>query len=92
MVLPSSDMTNEVARRLHQNHFAFEVERLDYPHAGHRAGQPQIIPTWSSNVTHPVSGSIENFGGTPEGNAASSLDASPKVLEFLQRSLRSPLP
>lgn len=91
-IWPSSDMTNEVARRLHQNHFSFEVERLDYPHAGHRAGQPQIVPTWSSNIIHPVSGNFETFGGTPEGNAASSLDAAPKVLEFLRGSLQSPQP
>jgi hypothetical protein len=28
----------------------------------------------------------ENFGGTPEGNAESSLDAIPKVIEFLQQA------
>jgi dienelactone hydrolase len=88
-IWPSSDMTNDVSRRLRQNHFAFEVERLDYPHAGHRAGLPQIIPTWSSNVTRPVSGATEDYGGTPEGNAASSLDAVPKVLEFLNKALAS---
>lgn len=48
---------------------------------------PEIIPAWQSNVTHPLTGGSENFGGTPEGNAASSLDADPKVLEFLRRSL-----
>jgi hypothetical protein len=31
-----------------------------------------------------------NFGGTPEGNADSSLDAIPKVLDFLRRSLPEP--
>jgi len=88
-IWPSSDMTNDVARRLRQDHFAFEVDRLDYPHAGHRAGLPQIIPAWSSGVTHPVSGATEDYGGTPEGNAASSLDAAPKVLEFLDKAFTS---
>ena len=31
-------------------------------------------------------GESENYGGTPEGNALSSLDAIPKVLEFLQQA------
>ncbi|HXP43668.1 MAG TPA: hypothetical protein VN833_25690, partial [Candidatus Acidoferrales bacterium] len=58
-----------------------------YPHAGHRAGMPEIVPAWHGGLTHPLTGARENLGGTPEGNAASSLDAAPKVLEFLQRSL-----
>jgi hypothetical protein len=86
-IWPSSEMTNAVAARLRLAHFAYPVERLDYPHAGHRAGMPEIVPAWQSNVTHPLTGSVENLGGTPEGNGASSLDAAPKVLEFLRRSL-----
>jgi dienelactone hydrolase len=88
-IWPSSLMTNAVVGRLRLTHFAYPFERLDYPHAGHRAGLPDIIPAWTSPVPHPVSGTMENFGGSPEGNAASSLDAAPKVLEFLQRSLGS---
>ena len=86
-IWPSSEMTNAVAGRLRLAHFAYPVERLDYPHAGHRAGMPEIVPAWQSNVTHPLTGGVENLGGTPEGNGASSLDAAPKVLEFLRRSL-----
>jgi hypothetical protein len=40
---------------------------------------------------HPLTGESVDLGGTPEGNAASSLDATPKVLAFLQQSL-SPEP
>ena len=86
-IWPSSEMTNAVADRLRLAHFAYPVERLDYPHAGHRAGMPEIVPAWHGGLTHPLTGARENLGGTPEGNAASSLDAAPKVLEFLQRSL-----
>jgi hypothetical protein len=64
--------------------------RLNYPHAGHRAGNSAIVPTWTGGTVHPLSGQAENFGGTPEGNAQSSLDAIPKVLDFLQQSFATP--
>ena len=89
-VWQSSSMTLSVIARLKQAHFAYSFQRLDYPHAGHRAGNPMIIPTWSSVLKHPISGESEYLGGTPEGNAASSLDAIPKVLDFLQQSLAIP--
>jgi hypothetical protein len=69
-IWPSSEMTNAVGVRPRLAHFGYRVERLDYPHAGHRAGMPEIVPAWQSNVTHPLTGESENFGGTPEGNAA----------------------
>lgn len=86
-VWPSSEMVSAAAARLRQTHFAYPVVTLIYPHAGHRAGMPQIIPAWHSGVRHPVSGTVMDLGGTPEGNAASTLDAIPKVLDFLSRSL-----
>jgi dienelactone hydrolase len=86
-VWPSSDMVSAAAARLRQAHFAYPVVALIYPHAGHRAGMPQIIPAWHNATRHPVSGLIMDLGGTPEGNAESSLDAIPKVLDFLSRSL-----
>ena len=86
-VWPSAAMVDRAAERLREAHFAFPVVVLKYPHAGHRAGVPEIMPTWSHDVTHPVSGTPTDFGGTPEGNALSSLDAIPKVLDFLRTSL-----
>jgi hypothetical protein len=38
-------------------------------------------------MKHALTGEPEDLGGTPEGNAASSLDAIPKMLDFLQQSL-----
>ncbi len=35
----------------------------------------------------PISGREMNLGGSPKGNAESSLDAGPKVLEFLRKNL-----
>jgi dienelactone hydrolase len=86
-VWPSAAMTHTIEGRLKREHFKYEFVRLEYPHAGHRAGNPVIEPTWSGGAIHPVSGAEVDFGGTPEGNAASSLDAIPKVLAFLDRSL-----
>lgn len=86
-VWPSAEMVDTAAARLRQAHFAYPVTVLKYPHAGHRAGVPEIMPDWSNGVPHPVSGVMTSYGGTAEGNAASSLNAIPKVLAFLHDSL-----
>ena len=86
-VWSSAEMVEQAASRLHSAHFAYPVVALLYPHAGHRAGMPEIIPAWSKGARQPVSGAEMDFGGTPEGNAASTLDAIPKVLDFLKVAL-----
>ena len=87
-VWPSANMVDAVAARLRQNHFAHEVVVLKYAHAGHRAGMPEIIPAWHNGVVRPGALRVTDYGGTPEGNAESTLDAIPKVLEFLEKSLK----
>ena len=86
-VWPSAQMVDAAASRLSSNHFAYQVVVLKYDHAGHRAGLPEIVPAWNEGVVHPISGRHVDFGGTPEGNAESSLDAIPRVLEFLHQNL-----
>ncbi len=86
-VWQSGRMVEEAAGRLKRQHFPFDVDVLKYPHAGHRAGTPEIFPTWHGPTTHPVSGEKTDFGGSPQGDADSTLDAIPKVLEFLRMSL-----
>jgi dienelactone hydrolase len=88
-VWDSSVMADSVVDRLKHAHFAYEVEHLKYAHAGHTAGRPEIVPSWQGTGQHPISGRPVNTGGTPKGNADSSLDAIPKVLEFLGKSLKS---
>ncbi|MGD0011248.1 MAG: acyl-CoA thioester hydrolase/BAAT C-terminal domain-containing protein [Terriglobia bacterium] len=83
----STGMANALVARLKQTHFPYPYEHLKYPHAGHRAGRPEIVPTWHGSVRNPTSGREENLGGRPQGDAQSSLDAIPKVLEFLRESL-----
>ncbi len=89
-VWDSSRMADSIVNRLKSSHFSYPVQHLKYAHAGHRAGRPEIVPTWHGMVKHPVSGREENLGGNPKGDAESSLDAIPKVLEFLQENLQKP--
>jgi dienelactone hydrolase len=86
----SSSMTDSVVSRLRREHFTYDVVRLNYPHAGHAAGRPEIVPAWQSWVRNPTSGRDTEMGGTPKGNAESSLDAPLKVLAFLAKNLSTP--
>jgi dienelactone hydrolase len=86
-VWPSSSMADSIVGRLRQFHFTHNVEHLKYPHAGHAAGRPEIVPAWQGMTTNPTSGREVEMGGTPKGNAESSMDAIPKVIDFLQQSL-----
>ena len=82
-------MAREIVERLKHNHFSTEVENLTYRRAGHIAGRPEIMPEWHGQLTHPVSGRPTDYGGTPEGNAIPSIDAIPKVLDFLRRNVQT---
>ena len=89
-VWESSAMSDTAIARLKQAHFEYAYEHLKYPHAGHRAGRPEIVPTWHGAIRNPTSQREETLGGSAQGDAASSLDAIPRVLEFLNRSLTNP--
>jgi len=91
-VWPSSQMSDAIVARLNDAHFSYSVRELKYARAGHQAGAPQIAPSWRAAIPHPVTGGPMIFGGTPEGNAESSLDAIPRVLEFLRTSLETDIP
>ena len=83
----SWEMADEVVSRLKGHHFAYSYENLKYPHAGHYAGRPDIMPAWHGEVRNPTSGRENDPGGSPEGDAKSSIDSIPKVLEFLRKNL-----
>jgi len=87
-VWPSAEMVSAAEERLRGAHFEHAVVALKYPHAGHRAGMPEIEPTWNHGMVHPLTGTPMDPGGTPEGNAESTLDAIPKVLGFLGEALK----
>jgi dienelactone hydrolase len=86
-VWPSSMMTADMEGRLKSAHFAYPVERLNYTKAGHLAGRPAIAPVWHTEFSEKDSDAKEDWGGSPQGDAESTLDAIPKVLDFLCHSL-----
>ena len=86
-VWPSPMMLDDMEGRLRAAHFAFPVVTLRYPHAGDRAGFPEVVPAYINGVPDPLTGRKTTLGGTLEGNAASTLDAIPKILAFLQQNL-----
>jgi dienelactone hydrolase len=91
-VWPTAMMADAIVGRLKGARFSQSVEVLKYPRAGHQAGRPEIVPSWQGALPHPVTGRRVIFGGTPKGNAESSLDAIPKVLDFLRTNLGTNLP
>jgi dienelactone hydrolase len=86
----SWEMADDVASRLKSHKFAYSVENLKYPHAGHFAGRPSYMPTWHSEVRNPTSGRETDPGGSAEGDAHSTIDSLPKVLAFLRQNLAGP--
>jgi dienelactone hydrolase len=84
-VWDSKSMADSIVARLKRHNFTYSVEHLNYAHAGHAAGRPEIVPAWQGAVRNPSSGNDVEMGGTPKGNAESSLDAIPKVIEFLRQ-------
>ena len=85
----SASMADSVLNRLKRHHFAYDAQNLKYPHAGHSAGRPDIVPAWHGHPRQVVSGREMDLGGSPRGDVESSIDSMPKVLEFLKKSLEN---
>jgi dienelactone hydrolase len=79
---PSSLMSEMVIERLKKNNHRFRYEHLAYEGAGHAIGRA-YFPTTRSN-----SGGRMLMGGTAEGYARAQADSWPKVLRFLDESLK----
>jgi dienelactone hydrolase len=86
----SAEMADDVLSRLKSHRFAFGAQNLKYPRAGHYAGRVEFIPTWHREVVNPTSGRETDPGGSPDGDAHSTIDSMPKVLEFLKKNLPEP--
>lgn len=82
----SASMADSVIARLKRHNFAYECENLKYARAGHSAGRPDIVPAWHGHPRQPLSGREMDLGGSPRGDAESSIDSMPKVLEFLKKA------
>lgn len=83
----SAEMADDVVSRLKSHHFAYSFENLKYPHAGHLAGRQEFVPAWHGEIRNPTSGRENDLGGSAEGDARSSIDSIPKVLDFLRKNL-----
>ena len=84
----SSPKLAEVAvRRAHQCNFAFELEHLSYPAAGHMLTNLPYLPTTIRHTRHPIRSVDVDYGGTSAGDAFARADSWPKVLGFLRKNL-----
>jgi dienelactone hydrolase len=85
----SSPRLAEVAvRRAQQHHFAFPIEHVSYPQAGHLLTFP-YLPTTLRTGHHPIRHVDVDYGGTPAGDAFACADLWPKVVAFLRNNLES---
>src|SRR5215831_16865162 len=66
----SSPKLAEIAvRRAQQYNFAFPLEHLSYPDAGHMVANVPYLPTTVRHSRHPIRGVGVDFGGTSVGDA-----------------------
>ena len=84
----SSPKLAEIAvRRAQQYNFAFPLEHLSYPDAGHMVANVPYLPMTVRHSRHPIRGVGVDFGGTSAGDAFARADSWPKVVTFLRKSL-----
>ena len=84
---PSAVYGDMVMERLRQHGHPFTDTHLVYPGCGHLVNFPYVPTTVLASV-HPVTKHMFAYGGTPEGQARAREDSWPKVLAFLQTTLR----
>lgn len=78
---PACQMSQQVAQRAEAKNGP-KVTVLTYPNAGHFAAGPPVAKDSS------LYGSLAQLGGTIEGNAAAREQSWPKILAYLERTLR----
>jgi dienelactone hydrolase len=83
---PSPRLAEIAVRRLQQYNFAFPVEHVSYPHAGHLFPLP-YLPTTITHSRHPILKVDFAYGGTPAGNAFAGADSWSKVVAFVRKNL-----
>lgn len=83
----SSPMLAEIAeQRAKHCNFAFGIEHLSYPGAGHLLTLP-YLPTTIRQSRHPIRHIDVDYGGTPSGDAFARADSWPKVIAFLRQNV-----
>jgi len=84
-VWPAGKMSEMIMNRLGERKRPFADQHLSYQDAGHQISAP-YSPTTVNWLTLP-GGFIEDLGGSPEGNAAASVDSWPKIIDFFRTHL-----
>ena len=85
--LSSPKLAEIAVRRAQQYNFAFPLEHLSYPDAGHMVANVPYLPTTVRHSRHPIRGVGVDFGGTSAGDAFARADSWPKVVTFLRKNL-----
>jgi dienelactone hydrolase len=80
---PSARMAQMVVERLQRHRYAYPVQHLSYPNAGHWIGTP-YFPASTTYGHHPMNGEIYAYGGTAAGNAFATADSWKQVLQLLK--------
>lgn len=86
-IWPSTDLAEIAVARLRARGHRHPVEHLAYDDAGHLILPPYRATTIPA-MPHPVLRMTLAFGGTPAGTAHAMADSWPRVLAFLETSLR----
>ena len=88
-VWPSSFMAEQIIARLRRHAFKHAHRHLAYSGAGHSIGRPYTSMMDIKNERHPITRRVSDTGGSPSGTARASEDSWSKLLEFLEKYLRS---
>ena len=80
-------MSEMVIKRLRRYNHPHYYHHLNYKGAGHNIGVPYGITT-ATSYRHPVSGVVYALGGNARDNAFARSDSWPRVLTFLDQSIK----
>ncbi|GCE15501.1 acyl-CoA thioesterase/bile acid-CoA:amino acid N-acyltransferase family protein [Tengunoibacter tsumagoiensis] len=83
---PGTLFAEEIEQRLRHHHHPYWHQHVSYAHAGHKIGMPNVSTTLTQ-LRHQFSGSINDYGGTPQGNARASAHSWQMLLTFLKHHM-----
>jgi len=85
---PSTKLAQIAMDRLSQYQHAYPDRHLHYAGAGHLISEPYLPTTALTSYYNPAVNATLNVGGNAQGYAAAAADSWPRVLAFLQDSLK----
>jgi dienelactone hydrolase len=88
-VWPSFFMAEQIMARLRRHAFKHTYRHVAYSGAGHSIGRPYTSTMDINNERHPITKRLYDSGGTPSATAWAREDSWSKLLEFLEKYLRS---